>query len=237
MKKVIFYFILFLVLSIVYVNYKIEKDVKKAIPNAVPSPAPSLPVDDRKTEKVKEISKKDLPLDKEVTRRTRVERGSDIIEHVFYQNAQEIAHQKIYPNGRIEQTGIIPDGKVKFYDEYQGSHGEEHYLSGKKSGPEKTYYSNGRVKSEGQYRNGKSVTLKEYYKNGNVRFDVDYSDARNDIEGKEVGIGKLYYPNGTLKYEWNLTASNRKGHRKSYNRDGQLRAEFYYDQYGNLIER
>ena len=67
-------------------------------------------------------------------------------------------------------------------------------------------------------------------------FEVDYRDARLDMKDeKENGIGRLYYPDGVLKYEWYFTNSG-KAYRKSYNPDGTLRVEFYYDRFGKLIE-
>ena len=171
----------------------------------------------------------------EVIRKSFVTRGAGYTEHVFYRNGQEIARQSVSSDGKIEQTGEIPDGKVKFYDEYNNTQGEESYINGKRYGEAKAYYSDGRIKSEAKYINGRLVSNKEYYTSGVLRFMVNYDDAREYPGDSEVGVGKLYYPDGTLKYEWNITNSNTTGYKKSYNRDGQLRAEIYYDEKGNVI--
>jgi antitoxin component YwqK of YwqJK toxin-antitoxin module len=180
----------------------------------------------------------DQPLPGEVVRKTRVERGSDLIENVFYQNGKEIARQTIFNDGHIEEIGEVPDGKVTFYDQYSNAHGEEYYLGGKRHGRSKTYYPDGRLRSEGEYRSGKLYTNKEYYANGNLLLEIDYSDARYTPKNeKEIGIGKLYFPDGKLKYEWNLTNSSRIGFKKSYNTDGTLRAATYYDQNGQVVKK
>lgn len=173
----------------------------------------------------------------EVIRKTRVERGSDIIENVFYQNGKEIARQVITKEGKLEQTGTIPDGRVKFYDEYNNVYGDEHYEDGKKTALTKTYYSNGQLKSDEVYLNGKLRTIKEYYANGNLRFEGDYRNTRGiNKDNTEVGIGKIYNHDGSLKYEWDMTTTHNTGFKKSYNRDGGLRAALYYDAQGSPIK-
>jgi antitoxin component YwqK of YwqJK toxin-antitoxin module len=52
-----------------------------------------------------------------------------------------------------------------------------------------------------------------------------------------VGIGKLYWPNGKLKYEWHLTRRDPIGYKKSYNKEGELRHAVFYDEFNNQIER
>ncbi len=173
-----------------------------------------------------------------ITRKTIVIRGSDIIQHIFYRDEEEIARQIIYPDGRIDQRGEIPDGKVEFFDEYNQTHGQERYENGRKSGVVKTFFKDGKLRTEEEYRNGQRQIYKEYYNNGQLRLLVDSRDARlskNDRD--EVGIGKLYYPDGILKYEWNLTNSRKVGYKKSYNSDGQVRAETYYDEYGQVMAK
>jgi antitoxin component YwqK of YwqJK toxin-antitoxin module len=171
----------------------------------------------------------------DVVRRTRVQRGSEFVENNFYINEELIASQKVYADGHIEQDNDIPDGKVKFFDEYDNTQGEEYYRKNKKHGTVHTYYSDGKLKSESQYTYGELVKNKEYYDNGTVRFEVDYSDALLD-GGSEVGVGKLYFPNGFLKFEWNLTRTNRGGYKRSYNQDGTLRSETKYDDHGHIIK-
>ena len=182
-----------------------------------------------------EVKPKKIPQG-EVVRKTRVQRARDSIENIFYVGEEIIVTQKVYADGKIEQDGKIPDGRVKFYDEYEQTYGEEYYSYGKKHGRVLTYYQDGKLKSEAEYRYGRIIKNKEYYPQGRVRFEVDYSDALPGGDQKESGIGKLYYSDGTLKYEWNLTLTNKGGYKRSYNQDGTLRAESKFDEYGRLIE-
>ena len=87
------------------------------------------------------------------------------------------------------------------------------------------------------YRYGTLQKNKDYYTNGTLRLEVDYTNARNLVDEKEVGIGKLYFQDGTLKYEWDITANNKIGFKKSYNRNGKLRAETYFDSQGVIINK
>ncbi len=181
------------------------------------------------------IEEKKIP-EGDVIRKTRVQRGGDFTENIFYVGEVVIAAQKVYVNGTIEETDQIPDGKVKFEDEYEQTYGEEYYENGKKHGSVTVYYNSGKLKSEQLYQYGQLMKNKEYYENGSVRFEVDYSNAITGIDQKESGIGKLYYPNGLLKYEWNHTTTQNEGYKRSYNQDGTLRAESKFDSQGHFIE-
>ncbi len=209
------------------------------LPSVAPSVKQIIHVPNPKEGSVNESSKSPTllgSLSGEVTRKTRVERGGDYVENIFYLGNQEIADQKCFSSGNCETKGQIPDGKVKFFDEYQHAHGEEYYHDGKKEGVVKTFFEDEQLRSEAYYQYGKLQKNKEFFKDGKVRFEVDYEDAWDYKEGdKEVGIGKLYYSDGTLKYEWNMTKSNPKGFKKTYDRNGELRYEAYYDQFGELI--
>ena len=170
-------------------------------------------------------------------RKTQLIRGGDYWESVFYQADQQIARQKISAHGVEEQEGEIPDGRVKFLDDASKTYGEEYYKNGKKYGLSKTYYASGQLMKEENYEDGKLQTGKEYYDNGSLRFEVDYQDKRDCPGNKgEVGVGKLYFKNGVLRYEWNLTRTSRTGFKKSYNRNGELTLEAYYDEKCQLIQ-
>ncbi len=172
----------------------------------------------------------------EVTKKSWVVRGSDYIESVFYLGNQEIAREKTSVKGIYDQTGEIPNGKVTFSDEGNKTYGEEYYQSGKKDGEAKTFYENGQLKTEAYYKDGVLQTTKEYYNDGHLRFEGDYTDARDSKDYKEAGIGKLYFKDGKLKYEWHFTQTDKVGFRKAYNQNGELVYEAYYDEDGKLIE-
>ena len=173
----------------------------------------------------------------QVTRKTMVVRGNDMMEHWFYQDGQIIAKQHVSNAGVIDTEGTMPEGKVKFEDSYKQTFGEEFYKDGVRNGYSTTYYKTGELKERAFYSKGMLVTKTEFYTDGRPRFEVDYSDSRNLEDKTEVGVGKLYWSNGFLKYEWNLTNRDPIGFKKSYNQDGALRHAVYFDEYNNIVER
>ena len=175
-------------------------------------------------------------LNKEMIRKTRFPPGRDYRTSIFYRDDQEMARWKTVGEKIIEQSGEAPEGKVKFFDESNNTYGNEYYQKGKRHGLVKTYYQDGRLYREENYWFGRLQTRKEYYHTGALRLEINYEDARGDYkEDKEVGMGKVYFSDGTLKYEWHFTNDHKEGFRKSYNRNGELVAAFYYDENGQLL--
>lgn len=169
-------------------------------------------------------------------RKDRLSPGRDYVESVFYLDEKEIGRQKIIDEKVMESNGEIPEGRVDFVNEFKGTQGVEYYVRGQKDGPSKTYFTGGQLNAEAYYRKGKLLRKKEYYNDGGIRLEINYEDARKDIDAKETGVGKVYYREGTLKYEWHLTNSEKIGFKKSYNQDGELRAAFYFDENGQLMK-
>ena len=89
-------------------------------------------------------------------------------------------------------------GIVKSYY-YNGNLREEvNFKNGKQEGLSKAYYKNGNLKAEGNFKDGKLEGLsKFYYDNGNLKEEVNFKD------GKLEGLGKEYYNNGNLESEVN----------------------------------
>lgn len=171
----------------------------------------------------------------EMTKYVNVIAGEDYIENIFYIGDQEVARFKENAEGVFERTGIPPEGDIKVFYSQSATSGQEHYEGGLREGWAKTHFQDGQVKTETYYRKDRVLRQKEYHPNGVMRFEVDYSDAWDLPGQKEIGVGKLYYPDGILKYEWNFTVSSPAGHRKSYNQDGSLRYAAYYNSSGELI--
>ncbi len=179
-----------------------------------------------------------------IVREDRLAPGRDYVESVFYFSDMptgsspraDVARQKIVNGKVVESSGEIPEGKVDFVDESKKTYGTEYYIGGKKNGPSLTYFANGQLSVEAQYQWGKLLRKKEYYNDGNIRLDVNYEDAREQPDKKETGVGKVYYRNGVIKYEWSLTNSEKIGFKKSYSQDGALRAAFYFDEHGQPVE-
>ena len=156
---------------------------------------------------------------------------------VFYQDGEEIAWHKMTLKGEIyEQTGEIPDGKVKFINETDQTYGVEYYRDGLRNGPMRVNYKDGALKQEAYFVYGKLMTNKEFYTDGTLKMDEDYNDARDYRDGREVGDGKVYARDGKVKYEWHLTNSDPVGFHKSYDRQGRLTSAVHYDQFGQIIE-
>jgi hypothetical protein len=174
----------------------------------------------------------------DVIRKTRLAPERTYEVHVFYQGGREVARQKTNVGGGtiLDYSGTIPDGKVEFIDESNETYGVEYYQGGGRHGPLKELYKDGRPRREAYYQYGKLLTGKEYYQDGIVRMEEDYSDARQYKDRREVGIGKVYSRDGTLKYEWRLTNADPVGFNKSYNQKGELVAEVYYDEYGQVVK-
>ena len=157
--------------------------------------------------------------------------------HVFYAGDEEIARYKSNEDEIFDIKGDIPDGKIEFEDATRGSYGFENYRDGKRHGISKEYYSVGRLKKETYYLMGKLQTKRNYFIDGILRQEEDYTDAKRIVSMKEVGVGSVYYRDGSLMYEWRFTYSDQGGYNKSYNREGKLMVAKYFDEQGRLIEK
>ena len=89
-----------------------------------------------------------------------------------------------------------------------------------------SYYENGNVLSEINYKDGKRDGLCRYYwKNGQILSEVNYK------AGKTNGLYKSYYEDGQLNEEGNYkytdegVYSRKEGIWKTYYENGQLKAE------------
>jgi len=108
-----------------------------------------------------------------------------------------------------------------------------------KEGVHKTYYANGNLKTEWEYKDGKRNGISRlYYKNGNLWVDAHLKN------GKQFGKVKIYYKEGNLKSEGDY--KDGEGFGKGYYENGKLKVETYskdnktvwekrYDEKGNLI--
>ena len=89
------------------------------------------------------------------------------------------------------------------------------------NGISKSYYKNGQLKSEGNFKNNKQDgQWRSYYDNGRLKSKVYYKD------GKEDGLYEEYYENGQLKYKRNYKDGELDGLDESYDENGQLKGNF-----------
>ena len=179
-----------------------------------------------------------LPVFREVSRVTQLDPNRTFFHNIIYADGNRIAAFKTYEGSgytMFELEGNIPDGKVTFMDRSRNTSGVESYRDNQRHGICREYYESGPVRRDILFEYGKAVQEREYYIDGTLRMDINYRDALAGIQDNEVGIGKVYYRDGTLRYEWSLTNRDRQRYKKSYNIAGDLVQEKIYDARGNLL--
>lgn len=153
----------------------------------------------------------------------------------FFNDDQKIAECKIFDHVVSQCTRPIPNGKIEFKNRSRKTHGTVEYWGGQRDGIFREYYDNGQLKTEANYILGDIRSSKQYFSDGILRMEQDFSDALVLVDDPEVGAGKVYRRDGTLMYEWRLTNKHQGGYKRSYDRDGRLVFESYFDQTGKMI--
>jgi len=88
----------------------------------------------------------------------------------------------------------------------------------------KTYYDNGKVKSEINYSNNvREGAAKFYYQNGNLKEELNY------VNGAVDGVVKEYYENGKLKELYTIENGRREGAASIYSDDGNYLKDNNYE--------
>jgi antitoxin component YwqK of YwqJK toxin-antitoxin module len=177
----------------------------------------------------------DIP-EGEVVRKVHLDPNRQYFESIFYVGDTEIARYKSVDEKIYDMTGTIPDGLVKFVNAFTSSYGEEYYRNGKRNGPYKEYYNEGTLLREAEYRTGQLLKNKDYFIDGKVKLEQDSEDALITLKNRESGIGKTYYRDGTLMFEWNITNHGAERFTRAYNIKGQLVEERQFDKTGQLIK-
>ncbi len=156
----------------------------------------------------------------------------------FFCEGQELLTCKISGHRVYDCTDTIPDGHVKFVNEADQTYGEQYYNNNVREGQRREYYSHGQLKIESQYILGSLETIREYFNDGIIKMEQDLTDAlrfSSAADHVETGVGKVYYRDGTLMYEWRLTNQEQGGYKKSYNQDGQVVSLRRFNDKGELI--
>lgn len=173
--------------------------------------------------------------------------------------------KKFYDNGKIRYSGAFKEGKeigvfkfynitsssipviiknyandtasVKFYNELGRLKSAGKMIGKKRIGKWVYYFSNGKVFSEEEYKDGKlDGILKNYYPNGNVTQETSYKQGEKDGVSKTftdsaILIEEVFYINGKLEGEgkyYDLKGGiKEKGIYKNGKRVGKW--EFYMD--------
>ena len=95
----------------------------------------------------------------------------------------------------------------------------------------KTYYPNGKIKSEIFYVNKiREGLAKFYYENGNLRQEFSY------INGKADGLIKEYYESGKLKLTYNIENGKKEGRVSLFKDDGTYLTDMPYERGKRIIE-
>ena len=172
----------------------------------------------------------------EITCKIRLDATRKYYRYDFYAGDERIAQLKARLDDVVSLNGEIPDGRIKFINETDDTFGEISFLNNLLHGDYIEYYQNRQVKMEAKYYKGKLRTSKEYFDDGVLRMEKNMEDALRFVEGKELGEGKVYHRDGTLRYHWNMTNEKNGGFKKSYNIRGELIDEKYYNEKGELTE-
>ncbi len=86
-----------------------------------------------------------------------------------------------------------------------------------------SYYDNGRVSRELEYKHGYLINVyKEYFYSGQIKEELFYN--KRELEGKRT----VYFPNGTIKKEQQYESGNLNGIAKEYFDNGNLKKEETY---------
>ncbi len=125
-------------------------------------------------------------------------------------------------SGRRQGQWIVKADPLKDFDFKEGAVIEEGvYNNSRKEGLWKTYYPNGKLKSEITYERGRpkgAYTL--YYDNGKIEEQGDWERTKN------TGDFKRYYTNGKTQQDFHFTAEGKRtGEQKYYYENGNLRLE------------
>ena len=163
-------------------------------------------------------------------------------ESVILVDKKEVARFKTKDGEMFDVTGQIPGGKIKFVNEEEDTYGFEYYREGERDGEYTEYYNNDKLKTEATYRRGRLIYRTVYFRNGTLYMQEDYSSASRFLglrlfKGlKEAGTGKIYQPDGSLRYEWSFLDDSEKNFNKTYDNKGNLLDAHYYNSQGDLLE-
>ncbi len=98
---------------------------------------------------------------------------------------------------------------------------------GKRFGPWKFFYANGRLQMEGTYTNDLKNGFFKYYDEDGLFLKIEkYENGVLKVDAPETArleLVKEYYPNGTLKSVYALKENEPQGMRRDYNEDGSLK--------------
>lgn len=169
------------------------------------------------------------------------------VERSFYENGQvkmerfndtTILRYKwrryFYPDGKIEQNIVMKEKyfvDTSYYNNGQISHIDTIDYEYGHIGNYVSYYENGQIKSDVNYREGVLTgNFKYFHPNGKISKEGTY------FAGKEDGLVKCYFENGELKRSTDFNFGKKDGLEKIFNEKGELTYEIEYKD-GKVISR
>ncbi len=156
--------------------------------------------------------------------------------HFVSLNGEQIGRFKSQGERIFDMSGDVPDGKVAFENTTTKTYGNAEWRDGAWDGEYREYFKTGQLRFIKEYDRGKIVWMKEYFTSGDLRMEIDYRDALNVPDEVETGHGIVYFNDGRVMYEWNLTNRDPNRYKKAYNRHGQLVEILRFDPSGQLIK-
>lgn len=91
-----------------------------------------------------------------------------------------------------------------------------YYFEGKQQGSTKTFFENGKLETERNYKDGIGYGRHYgYWKNGHMKFDFSY------FNDKREGIQKQWYESGSNYYALNYTNDQENGMQKAWRENGK----------------
>ncbi|MDC6367180.1 MULTISPECIES: hypothetical protein [Flavobacteriaceae] len=172
----------------------------------------------------------------------------------FYDDERHGRRETYCPAGKLQLVRFYDNGRLKGYS-YLDENSKELPMIPieNETGKMLTYYDNGKVSRDIEYKNGNLINVyKEYYYSGQLLEEIHY--AKGEIDGKRVeyfsngnikkerqyqlgnlnGVVREYYENGNLKKEETYLHNIKEGVSKKYDENGKLiLEEVYFD--GDII--
>lgn len=107
-------------------------------------------------------------------------------------------------------------GYIKSNQTFDKTNSIASYLEGKQHGATKTFFSNGKLATERNYKNGIGYGRHfGYWKNGNMKYDFIY------FNDKREGIQKQWYESGNPYCELNFKDDKENGMQKAWRENGK----------------
>jgi Uncharacterized protein conserved in bacteria len=137
--------------------------------------------------------------------------GSTRIKAKLYFQAGPLAAEGVYSQKDVK------DSVWNYYSYYTKTlKSRENYVNGKKQGKSFSYFTDGKIAEERDWKNGLSNGLwQQYYPNGVTKFSSFYTD------GKRNGAFVLNYPDGQVEWKGIYKDDKRDGKWIHYDVDGK----------------